>query len=155
MCLIIMGKKIWMKKINLYVSVCFNACPEKANYRERERERREAQTLKNSRWDVKFCVEFKGQSLRVVFTIGRKNGQKQLLKVSADAPLSGFTLFPPPFLSFFCNHVYKFANLFVCACVLTNIRVSSVLVLDMYFPIFYGKVSSSIFLVWVCCSLQL
>lgn len=105
-----------MKKINLYVSVCFNACPEKANYRERERERREAQTLKNSRWDVKFCVEFKGQSLRVVFTIGRKNGQKQLLKVSADAPLSGFTLFPPPFLSFFCNHVYKFANLFVCAC---------------------------------------
>lgn len=36
-----------------------------------ERERREAQTLKNSRWDVKFCVEFKGQSLRVVFTIGR------------------------------------------------------------------------------------
>lgn len=65
---------------------------------ERERERREAQTLKNSRWDVKFCVEFKGQSLRVVFTIGRKNGQKQLLKVSADAPLSGFTLFPPPFL---------------------------------------------------------
>lgn len=59
------------KKINLYVSVCFNACPEKADYRERARERREAQTLKNSRWDVKFCVEFKGQSLRVVFTIGR------------------------------------------------------------------------------------
>lgn len=61
---------------------------------------------------------------------------------------------PLSFPSFVIMCINSQICLYVHACVLTNIRVSSVLVLDMYFPIFYGKVSSSIFLVWVCCSLK-